>query len=74
LCPYFDVVVKLAQSHNPECHTPGSIATGRVSHAAQVIGDDPDAQGYPGPPGWGLGVRTPTSPHKTVYVMKPLTL
>jgi len=26
-------------------------ATGRVSHARQVKGDDPDKKGYPGPPG-----------------------
>jgi hypothetical protein len=23
----------------------------------QVKGDNPDKKGYPGPPGWGLGVR-----------------
>jgi len=28
-------------------------------------GDDPDKKGYPGPPGWGLGVRLTVSPHKT---------
>jgi hypothetical protein len=27
--------------------------------------------GYTGPPGWGLGMRPTTSPHKTVIVMKP---
>jgi hypothetical protein len=31
-------------------------ATGRASHARQVKNDDPDEKGYPGPPGWGLGV------------------
>jgi hypothetical protein len=39
-------------------------ATGRVSHARQVKGDDPNEKGYPGPPGWGLGVRLTTTPHK----------
>jgi hypothetical protein len=39
-------------------------ATGRASHARQVKGDDPDKNGYPGPPGWGLGVRLTTPPHK----------
>jgi hypothetical protein len=39
-------------------------ATGRVSHAKQVKGDEPDEKGYPGPPGWGLGVRLTTPPHK----------
>jgi hypothetical protein len=41
-------------------------ATGRVSHARQVKGDDPDKKGYPGPPGWGLGVRLTTPPHKNI--------
>jgi len=30
-------------------------------------GDDPDEKGYPGPPGWGLGMRLTTSPCKTKY-------
>jgi len=37
-------------------------ATGRASYARQVKGDDPDEKGYPGPPGWGLGMRLTTSP------------
>ena len=28
--------------------------------------DDPVKNGYPGPPGWGLGMRLTTSPHKKV--------
>jgi hypothetical protein len=38
------------------------MATGRGPHAGQVKGDDPDKKGYPGPPGWGLGIglTTPT--------------
>jgi hypothetical protein len=48
-----------------------SYATGRVSHARQVKGDDPDKKGYPGPPGWGLGVRLTTPAHKKNIVMKP---
>ena len=39
-------------------------ATGRATHAGQVEGDGPDKRGYPGPPGWGLGVRLTTSHHK----------
>ena len=39
-------------------------ATGRASRARQVKGDDPDEKGYPGPPGWGFGVRLTTSPCK----------
>jgi len=45
-------------------------AAGRASHARQVKGDDPDKKGYPGPPGWGLGVRLTTSPQKKI-VTKP---
>jgi hypothetical protein len=43
-------------------------ATGRVSHARQVKGDDPDKNGYPGPPGWGFGVRLTTPPRKIVLL------
>jgi len=42
-------------------------ATGRASHARQAKGDDPDKKGYPGPPGWGLGMRLKTSPCKKKY-------
>ena len=35
-------------------------ATGRASHARQVKGDDPGKKRYPGPPGWGLGMRFET--------------
>jgi hypothetical protein len=35
-------------------------ATGMASQARKVKGDDPDKKGYPGPPGWGLGVRLTT--------------
>ena len=45
-------------------------ATGGAYHARQVKGDDPDEKGYPGPPGWGSGVRVTTSPHKKI-VTKP---
>jgi hypothetical protein len=43
-------------------------ATGRVSHARKVKGDDPDEKEYPGPPGWGLGVRLTTPPHKRILL------
>jgi hypothetical protein len=46
----------LAWSYNLENYAGGSIATGRISDAWKVKGDDPDKKGYPGPPGWGLGV------------------
>jgi hypothetical protein len=41
-CLYFDVVVGLAGSNDPESYSDGSIATGRVTQAGQVEGDDPD--------------------------------
>jgi hypothetical protein len=49
-------VVGLAWSYDPESYAGGSVAAGRVSHAGQIKGNDPDKKGYPGPPGWGLGV------------------
>jgi len=64
--PYFDVVVGLLWSNDPESYAGGSDATGMTSHARQVKGDDPDKKGYPGPPGWGLGVRLTTSPRKKI--------
>ena len=42
-------------------------ATGRVTHARQVKGDDPDKKGYPGPSGWEFGVGLTTSPSKKTY-------
>jgi len=63
--PYFDVVVGLAWSIDPESCAGGSDATGMASHARQVKGDDPDKKGYPGPPCWGLGMRLTVSPRKT---------
>jgi len=48
-----------------------ALATGRATLAGQVEGDGPDERGYPGPPGWGLGVRLTTSPRKKSLVTKP---
>jgi hypothetical protein len=58
--PHFDVVVGLAWSDDLESYAGGRIVTGRVSQDGQVKGDDPDRKGYPGPPGWGLGVGLTT--------------
>jgi hypothetical protein len=44
----------------------------RACHARQVKGDDPDKKGYPGPPGWGLGVGLRTPSHKKCFVEKLL--
>jgi len=40
--PKFGVVAGIAFSDYPERYVEGSISTGRVSHANQVKGDDPD--------------------------------
>jgi hypothetical protein len=40
--PYFDVVVGLVWSNDPEICAGSSVATGRVSLAGQVKDDDPD--------------------------------
>jgi hypothetical protein len=40
--PYFDTVVGIMWSNDPESYAGGSEATGRVSLAGQVKGDDPD--------------------------------
>jgi hypothetical protein len=62
--PYFDTVVGLPWSCDPDSYAGGSVAAGRVSHAGQVKGDDPDKKGYPGLPGWGLGVGLTAPPRK----------
>jgi hypothetical protein len=48
----------LVWSNDPENYFGGSVATGSASLARQ------DQKGYPGPPGWGIGVRLTTSHHK----------
>jgi U3 small nucleolar RNA-associated protein 14 len=45
-------------------------ATDRASHAREVKGDDPDKKGYPGPPGWGVGVGLTTQHSKKRIVTK----
>jgi len=51
-------------SNDPESCAHSRVATGRVSLAGQVKGDDPDQKVYPGHPGWGLGLRVTTSHRK----------
>jgi hypothetical protein len=60
--PYFDVVVGLAWSKDPESYAGGNTSSDRGSRAGKVKGNDPDKKGHPGPPGWGLSMwlTTPT--------------
>jgi len=48
-----------------------ALATGTATLAGQVEGDGPDERGYPGLPGWGLGVRLTSSACKNLIVTKP---
>jgi len=59
-------VVGLVSSNDPESYAGGSMATGRASHCRQVTGDDPEKKGYPGPPGWGMGMGL-TTPSQVTY-------
>jgi len=68
--PYFDAVVGLVWSNEPEIYAGVSDAPGMVSRARQVKGVDRDKKGYPGPPGWELGVRLTILPHKTYICRK----
>jgi hypothetical protein len=63
------VVVGLPWSYDPESYAGGSVATGRVSHAGKVKGDDPDKKLYSGPPGWGLCVGLTTPPGKKLITI-----
>jgi hypothetical protein len=54
-----------------DSYSGSSLATGRVFHNGQVKGDDPDENGYPGPPRSGLGVRLKASPLKDFMSRKP---
>ena len=40
--PYFDAVVWPAWANDSESYADGNVATGTVSHAGQVEGDNPD--------------------------------
>jgi hypothetical protein len=66
-------VAGLAWSKDPESYACDGIATGRGCHAGQVTGDDPDKNGYPGPPDCGLGVGLTTQPCKTWICLQTST-
>ena len=55
-------------SSDLESYAGSSIATGRVTQAGKVKGDDPDKKGHPGPPGWGLGVGMQPQPGKKICI------
>jgi len=48
--PYFDTVLVLGWSNDPDRYTGSSVATVRATHDRQVIGYDPGKKEYPGPP------------------------
>jgi hypothetical protein len=60
--------------NDPQIYTGGSVTTGRASHARQVKGDNQNKKGYPGPPGWELGVWLQTPSRKKSFVEKILKL
>jgi hypothetical protein len=60
-------VVGLAWSYDSESYAGNNVAAGRVSHAGQVKGDDPDKRGYPGPTGLWLGMGLTVPPRKMLY-------
>jgi hypothetical protein len=60
-------VVGLACSKDPKSRG-YSVATGRISHAGQLKRDDPEENGYPGPPGWGLRMKRATSTLERFHV------
>jgi hypothetical protein len=66
-------VVGLAWSRDPESYTGSSVATARASNARQVKGNGTHQKGYPGPPGWGLGVGLKTLPPKSITVTQRQT-
>ena len=70
--PYFEAVVWLVWSNDPESCADGSDSIGVASFARWVKGDDADQKGYPDPPGWVLDVRLTFPPHKTYKKCKPL--
>jgi len=59
----------LVWSHDRESQAGSDTATGKVTQAGQVKGDDPDKKGHPDPPGWGLIVGV-TSPRKKKTCVK----
>jgi hypothetical protein len=63
-CLHLIVVVGFECPRDPESYVGGSVATGRVTHAGQVKGWEPDEEGYPDPANWGLGVGLITSRRK----------
>jgi hypothetical protein len=59
-------VLRLACTSELDRNAGGILAAGRATHAGQVLDEVPDKEGHPGPPGWRLGVRLTSSPHKNL--------
>jgi hypothetical protein len=56
--------VGLAWSYYPESYAGGSVANGKVCHAEQVTGDEPNKKGFPDPLVLGLGGLTTAAMEK----------
>jgi len=61
---YFDVVVGLVCSCNPESYAGDSVDIGRASHVRLFKCDGLDKKGYPGPADLDLGMRRTRPPYK----------
>jgi hypothetical protein len=69
---YFDKLVGLVRSDDSESYAGVSVANGRVSHAREVKGDDPDKKEYRGPPGLGAGRGATNLTHKSTCSVEKL--
>jgi hypothetical protein len=67
------MVVGLACSNDLKSYASGSIATGRVSQAGQVVRFQ-TKRDNPGPPGWGLGIRFTSQSRENKFVEKTIQL
>ena len=58
--------MELVWSNDLESSASDSVATGRVSHAKEVEGNDQDKQAQIGPPDWGAVVLVSGSRYKSL--------
>jgi hypothetical protein len=70
LYPYYDLLVGLKWSNDPESYAGRSLATGRISRARQIKGDNPTNKGYSDPLVWGVSVGLTTPPHREYVLLR----